>query len=425
MGVRNQLYWAARFAREHHTRYPALAIWVATFSGSLHEPLTPYFMLELDAQPAMMGRMYAVQTMGTLCLSPLYGYLLDMHLVVLPSLASGFCCAIGCLVRGLCPKGDMFLLLGAHIILGLGAANFWNVVGAYLAMSFQAEDRTQVVGAFRLQIQVLSLLGKSLYTPWDSMLLQYQDDTLTRYRISMSVCSVLCIFGVFLLAVNRHTLQRPAEVERKLSKELAIPVSGVDSRFVVFCVAFFMQSTAMTMFNIMWPLYLKDTYAWGAREYALASLGISLGSIALMTWGTKSKLLVPSLLLATVLAATSRWIVDVTVHVVVGILLASLMTLQRPLFEAKGSLLVAPNLQGRAIMILAVSQGLGGVIGNWTAPLLESWFLPAIGVLCAGSCVALVWTGSSTPYTALPEDMEMNTTPVEIGRARQRPSFES
>jgi len=453
MGVREQVSWASRFLCEKHTRVITITFWMATFSGALHSSLTTYFLLEIGADPDSIGRMFALQTAGTLILSPCYGWALDRGMILLPTLASSFCCSFGCLVRGLAPTGRIDLMYLSHIILGLGAANFWNVTGAYLAMAFNPKDRCKVLSAYRLQLQILQVLARVVYSPWDLSLQNVIPDDLIRHRFTMSVCSVLCILGFFMLvffgstmkipdhdALCPHTKAPPMELGKKRkssseegsaankrrkssseegTNEALIPQStsnksrtgketsddssmgkhgseeiGFESKiyFFIFCFAILFQNLALTIFSFGWPLYVKRAHGWESHEFNILSLLWSLASIAFITYFNRDRFLCPSLLLAAVLGALVLYVPDMFTQCLVAILMGGALNLQRPLMEARGSLLVPQKYQARALLIMNMCQGLAAVFGNWFGPSLEDSFfsVAAASMFFAASMMVLV-----------------------------------
>ena len=190
-----------------------MSIWVASFGSSLHDPVTTYFLMEVGATTKQVGNFGAIATFGGLIMTPFYGWLLDTKTAYFPCVLSAGCCAFGCLIRGLAPKisgteqnivgnnsngkngegglvlddtgfikgngfingngfipesGLSFLYL-SHIILGLGAGNFWTTVGTYVALCMPRDKRALAVSGFSVQVAVMKFLGTSLYPAWDSL----------------------------------------------------------------------------------------------------------------------------------------------------------------------------------------------------------------------------------------------------------------
>ena len=65
------------FWRDKAFRAPMLVIWVASFGGALHAPVTTYFYLEVGATATDIGWMGFTATLGGLVHAPFYGWLLD------------------------------------------------------------------------------------------------------------------------------------------------------------------------------------------------------------------------------------------------------------------------------------------------------------------------------------------------------------
>ncbi|CAD7930725.1 unnamed protein product [Amoebophrya sp. A25] len=126
-----------------------------------------------------------------------------------------------------------FPLYLAHIVMGLGAVNFWNVVGSYVALAMPRDLRSLTVSGFQVQVASLKLLGTSLYPAFDTTLqtieadglgLNTKEDRLLRDRIHMSVCSIFCVFGFFymLFCFRPVDIGGEAEEKTKRNREKAI-----------------------------------------------------------------------------------------------------------------------------------------------------------------------------------------------------------
>ncbi|CAD7935127.1 unnamed protein product [Amoebophrya sp. A120] len=320
---------------------PMLAIWVASFGGALHEPVTTFFLLQLKATMHELGNFGAITTVGGLFVTPIYGYFLDKNSAYLPCVISAGCCAFGCLLRGFAPvrmeedlfapshqlhtttagnvilsdtgttsgssvvqrplaqRGDVdrsmdlhtgsasalaahndemllrrrflhqthdystgaetsitssshFWLYLAHVIMGLGAVNFWTVVQSYVTLASEKKD--VAVSGFTVQVATLRLLGTSCYPGFDYFLQWAQQhgflvsqhsslhrdgapvtnpqstssseepaNRLLRDRIHMGVCSVFCVFGFFFMVARFQ----PEEGERGECEDLQAASSPV------------------------------------------------------------------------------------------------------------------------------------------------------------------------------------------------------
>ena len=134
--------------------------------------------MELGATKIHLGNFNSILTFGGMVLSPVYGWMMDKKSVYLPCVVSAGCCAFGCLFRGLAPvlKDDdwsAYILYGSHVLLGLGAINFWGVISIYLALATPKEKRGLALSGFQAQENVLRLLGTLLYPAWDQFLISH------------------------------------------------------------------------------------------------------------------------------------------------------------------------------------------------------------------------------------------------------------
>ena len=180
-------------------RASLVTIWVASFGGALHAPVTTAYLRKVGATTEEIGEMGAVLNVGTVLLSPVYGWVLDKYGGLIPTLVTCTLCALGCAIRGFAP--DVPTLFVGCAITSFGAGNLWTTVMSFLGMSTPREQRSEVVSAFIFQVAALRLAGKGLYAPFDYAMhsLLGIDDDLLRDRVAMSVCTVFCFFGVFLL----------------------------------------------------------------------------------------------------------------------------------------------------------------------------------------------------------------------------------
>ena len=58
-----QGYWVRYFLSTGALRWPVVTIWVATFGGALHEPVTPYFRKDLGFSPEDVGAASVIRTL--------------------------------------------------------------------------------------------------------------------------------------------------------------------------------------------------------------------------------------------------------------------------------------------------------------------------------------------------------------------------
>lgn len=105
-------------------RPPLLVIWVASFGGALHAPVTTFFYLKLGATEADIGTIGFFFNCGSLFMPPVYGYLQDKHGAYPVMMISIVMCSVGCAVRGFATSVDG--LIYASVILSLGGVNLWT-----------------------------------------------------------------------------------------------------------------------------------------------------------------------------------------------------------------------------------------------------------------------------------------------------------
>ena len=86
--------------RQRRFRAPLVTIWVASYGGALHAPVTTGYLRKVGATTTDVGTIGAVVNVGTVLLSPFYGWLLDRHGGFVPIVVTCSFCALGCAVRG-------------------------------------------------------------------------------------------------------------------------------------------------------------------------------------------------------------------------------------------------------------------------------------------------------------------------------------
>ena len=137
--VSDQLSMLKLFSSSPALQSPMLIIWVASFGGALHYPVTSFFLLELGATSSDLGTLSSIATFASLVCAPLYGLLLDWgsngayHAIILAC----FCCSAGCLMRAFA-SGVWELTLVAGV-LGAGSL-LWNVVLSFVASRTPEQD---------------------------------------------------------------------------------------------------------------------------------------------------------------------------------------------------------------------------------------------------------------------------------------------
>eukprot|EP00913_Durusdinium_trenchii_P019005 g17861.t1 len=304
---REQYSLLSNMLRRPELFVPMMGIWVASFGGALHGPVTTYFQVELGASTEQIGNFGVIRTIGVLLVSPLYGWLLDRHSAYTPAVLSAFCCTFGCLFHGFAQehaRGDRGIdvqhLYLASVVLALGAVNFWNVVGAYVALATPREQRHVVVTGFQVQVSVLRLLGTSLYPFVDSMLLALGvTQKLLRYRIHMSECSLFCVVA-FVYLVGRFqpaTWGEEVKTEAKASEETQRGAVGrpfraaflepqlswrvvegeklQTSQLALLLTTSVVQSFGETVVTVLWPLHLRKLHL-GSHDLAWLQLSSQL-----------------------------------------------------------------------------------------------------------------------------------------------------
>lgn len=354
---------------------PMLSIWVASFGAAEHAPVTTYFLMELGATATQLGNFGVIRTVGTLLLTPFYGWLLDHRTAYLPVLLTSFCCAFGCLFRGLAPVGDLVALYGSHTVLGLGAANFWNNVCAYVALSTPRDLRPVVVSSFQAQVAALNLLGTAAFPACDWLLEAVGvGDLLLRYRVHMSVCSLFCVFGFFYMIfrfkpVGRAEAQTAAREEEKLDQ----PADKL--QLAVLLATLVVQAFGETVVTVLWPLHIKKL-GWGSHEYAYLDVASKLltivGNMAYpqLVRSLGSKALASGLPVVACFTSAAAFLQPDSSfygqlqHVLNALAFLAVCGVMKVCFQHLASLAAPAALQGRVFSLLAMLHSLGGIAGN-------------------------------------------------------------
>ena len=287
--------------RDPRFRPPLIVIWVASFGGALHAPVTTFYQLKLGASDEDIGMIGLFWNVGSLFMPPFYGWLLDTRGGYLPMMISIVLCSVGCLVRGLATNVSQ--LYAASLILGLGGINLWTTVCSYIATNTPAERRSLVVSGYLFQITTVRIVGTSLYPAWSAVLNRLwpgEEHDLFRDRLSMGVCTFFCFFGLFELlffgsavratrplAEARLLPSPPDDVEgtgrgRSPSPARRKPAAksprgeSTVGQFVVVCGALLSQSVASTVGSTLWPLFVRDRFG------RTLPLSLSLSSLTLV-----------------------------------------------------------------------------------------------------------------------------------------------
>mmetsp|Transcript_79729 Transcript_79729/g.221901 ORF Transcript_79729/g.221901 Transcript_79729/m.221901 type:complete len:517 (-) Transcript_79729:73-1623(-) len=396
--VADQLAMVALFFHDKRLRAPMLAIWVATFGGALHEPVTTFFMLELGATTAQMGKFGVIRAVGAWVLGPIYGWMVDKYTAFLPAVLSGLFCAVGCLIRGFAPVNAIGVLYVAAVVLGLGAGNFWNVVGTHVACSTKDELRPLVVSAYFVQVTSLQLVAQLLYPAWDKALVLFGiDETFVRYRISMSICTFFCIFGMINVLVNggpmrevkskamkdvdvhpasdAHSTETQAEKGGKEQRAPAVEVTscGHVLSFLVLGFVLVVQAAAQIVVSTLWPLFVSRQFGWADREYAWLGVSGKVAAILAASAMPTCAQRVGAPVVATLLCGASAagvlvgFAPDISVffHVAGALVFIGGIAALKPCLEAIASLRAPAEVQGRSFAAFSLCNAVGQMVGSY------------------------------------------------------------
>lgn len=291
--------------RDPRFRPPLIVIWVASFGGALHAPVTTFFCLKVGATDQDLGMIGLFWNVGGLFMPPFYGWLLDTRGGYTPMMISIVLCSVGCLVRGLAVTVTQLYVAAA--ILGLGGINLWTTVCSYIAANTPPERRSLVVSGYLFQVTSVRIVGTSLYPLWYRGLTAIwpgdDDETsLFRDRLSMGVCTFFCFFGLFELmffgAAVRATrpladtklmdAEHQASSEAEHGQQGSAGAAGSTSKlgkvwlgpFAVVCLALASQSMAHSVGSTLWPLFVRDRFGWSSAEFSYLLMISSIFSTA-------------------------------------------------------------------------------------------------------------------------------------------------
>mmetsp|Transcript_136106 Transcript_136106/g.261468 ORF Transcript_136106/g.261468 Transcript_136106/m.261468 type:complete len:441 (+) Transcript_136106:71-1393(+) len=371
--AREQLGLVSIMAGRPDLFIPMFAIWVASFGGALHAPVTTYFQMEVGATTEQIGNFGVIRTAGVILVSPVYGWLLDKRSAYVPAVLSAFCCTFGCLFHGFAP--DTTGLYVANAMLALGAVNFWNVVGAYVAIAMPRDQRSLVVSGYQVQVGMLKLLGTSLYPSWDSLLIACGvDDKLFRYRIHMSICSFFCVFGFFYMVFRFKPVARTESKENsRESEKLDEPINM--SQLLLLLITLMVQAFGETVVTVLWPMHIRKL-GWDSHEYAnllLASqLLVIIGTMGYpaLTRVLGSRMLASALPLAAsftsavAFAQSDASLYGQSMHVFNALGFLAVSGIMKVCFQHLTTLAVPAALQGRIFSLLNVLSSVGAIGGN-------------------------------------------------------------
>lgn len=352
---------------------PMLGIWVATFGGALHAPVSTYFQMEVGATMSQIGNFGVIKTCGVLLMSTFYGWLLDTRSAYLPAVLTSFCCTFGCLFHGFAL--DVHSIYLSQVILGLGAQNFWNVVGAYVAMATPRDQRSVVMSGFNVQVAALRLLGLSLYPSIDSLLIASGfEEKLFRYRIHMSVCSIFCIVPFFYIVLRfKPSVQKEQQEQSRESEKLDQPIKK--AQLALLLATLVAQAFGETVVTVLWPVHIKKL-GWDSHVYAYLQLASQFLVIAgtvgyppitrlVGQRATASALpLIASFTAAAAFLQPDPSLFGQTMHVFNALGFISVCGVMKVCFQHLTTLAVPPQLQGRIFSLLNMLSSLGAIAGN-------------------------------------------------------------
>ena len=144
-----QLCMAKYFATHAKLAVPIFIIWVASFGGSLHSPVTTFFLLDLGISEVQIGHVGFLISAGPIVLAPLYGYFLDRGFKFWSIWVSCLMCGLGCLLRGVAT--DWKLVYAGAVVIGFGAP-LWNVVLTHVSAATPPRHRSLAISAFQVGV---------------------------------------------------------------------------------------------------------------------------------------------------------------------------------------------------------------------------------------------------------------------------------
>lgn len=178
--------------------------WVERVGGGLGAPVVPFFLLALGLSAPDIGLLSTVSLVCLILPAPFYGWIQDRHGPLYTIMVSSAACSLGCGLRGFAQ--NFWWLLPSAALAGFGGGNLVSTISAHVATETPPARRALFLSALAVQGAVLRTCGQALYVPWDAGLrLCGLAERLLRFRITLSVCTFFCIFGVVQLAFNgRH-----------------------------------------------------------------------------------------------------------------------------------------------------------------------------------------------------------------------------
>ena len=252
-----------------------------------------------------------------------------------------------------------------------------------------------------------ALLAQASFPVVESLLRDFfRLEQLTRYRIHMSVskpghtgaapgaalvcrvsntamqvCTVFCFLGMAVLLANGKNINGYQPPSSQAEPAESTRSCRVDySSFGVVAVVLAIRSVALTGQNVLWPMYLKDTFGWDAEKYSyvlLANTVVGVGAMAVFpaiekllggAGGQRGR--IRTALVCSTIAALSSVIAFhwsnrtgfcVLNNVLFGLLLHSTLLLLEPSLKAIASFYVTEI--GRAFGVLGLVAGVGEQVG--------------------------------------------------------------
>jgi len=419
---------AARFCS-----LPVLLLWVAVFGGSLHAPCTTFFYLSVGASQEQVGNISAIISVVSMLTVPLYGHFIDATAGALEAVAAaGFCCALGCAVRA--AALSVAWLYAGSLVLGFGAASLLPSVLSHLSSHCAPDEKPKVVAAVAFQTSLLRLVGKSLYPPTVAVLAAAGASLELQYRVMMGVCPFFCVAGWVALSLRRKrsalapvpppptpTSLAPApELAPPLKQEVGAAKGGQSGAswppvFVATAAAIAATAAARQSGAVLWPLYLRDGFEWGAAQFAGALLAENLASIGALFFLPRvaqhygaAAVAVGGLASAAACAALAFRLRSPPMHVACMVCLLSGLSLLDAHLRALGALSAPPSLQGRAFAYLGVLSSLGTAVGSLATHLYAAHataaLLPAAVALASSALLLLPFQGALAPAPGVAAD---------------------
>ena len=404
--------------------------WTERFSNGLLAAAAPFFYKELSLTPTKMGTMLTVSRTLLLAAAPLYGYITDTLGTYFTIITASSLCTIGCLIRGF--ANNFATLVVAAAFMGLGGPHLAPLTSAHISRETTVSERPLMLSSYAVQGVVLRILGQCLYVPWDTLLYMVGFERLARFRITISVCSFGCFFGVVNLMYHGNVLDRvappkcrvdsndcEAEVERGISTDARVNTAanrdvwfssdGDTGVLLLLFVLCGLVSFSDALVQLVWPLYLSAHYTWTETHYSPLLL-ISMISSAILTafvprlyqrFGAaiivKTVGCAIAILLGSIFALGQMGgSLAITLHISCTLLCIALMTAFDIILRACGSSLLPSARQGSFFSVLNMVSAVGvitsGVIGSRSfeasSELSSAWSIFLRGGAGPCSCVA-------------------------------------